>query len=197
MSDLIDVRGDGHCGFRAAAHILFESEEKWLEVRSLLVDQYKLKFKYYNDFFLYHSKREQDEFLQKIQHEGQGRVTRKKWFISPEMTQILADATSRIVVVINNKCEYKCNTFLPLFGEWNVDSPPITLVNFNGNHWVAGTISDDYLPPLDLAQVPNKALTWTRQQLELVESKMNKWREIFPPPKTTRNATLVDLSGDV
>lgn len=196
LSDITDVKGDGHCGFRAAAFILYETEDRWMDIRLLLKKQFEQQFDFYTDFFLYKTTKSQQDFIAKIEHEGEGSATRKQWFISPEMSQILADATRRIVVVINNRCQYKCNTFLPLFGSFRLNEEPITLVNMNGNHWVAAKMNDKYLPPLDLAWTHERTRQWSRTVLKKVESKMNLWREHFPVPRT-RNAGFVDISVDV
>lgn len=34
-----NVRGDGNCGFRCVAHILFQNENRWAEVRHMLLQE--------------------------------------------------------------------------------------------------------------------------------------------------------------
>ena len=191
IKKVVDVDGDGHCGFRVVARSLYDDEELWQKVCQLILKQYEEQKEHYCKIFAF-SEAEYEEFSNRIKCENDAVVTSYQYFTSPEMSQILADATKRIVVILVSTNASSCKTFLPLFGPVEYEKKPITLLNINGNHWVSADMKPHYLPGLDISLVGRLCNAWTGDVFNFVTQKISCWKEKFPPPGATQG-DIVEL----
>ncbi|CAH9077106.1 unnamed protein product, partial [Cuscuta epithymum] len=129
--DIIDVKPDGHCGFRAIASLLGFGEEKWAKVREDLIEELCDHRPYYVRF--YESAETVAQLLEELSY---FRVPApfKNWMTLPHMGHLVA---SRYKVVLVFLSKPVCVTFLPLRSNPPLQHHRVLVLGFvNGNHYI-------------------------------------------------------------
>ena len=130
--------------------------------------------------FLCCSKKAQTALIGKIAHDRTTFPPKAKWFTAPEMTQLLADATNLIVVVLSSKFEYYCQNYLPMVGNPDTSVNPIVMLHENEVNWLLGNMDNTYRPPLALDWKTCIEKKVSKEVLKSLQPKFNKWRNVVP-----------------
>lgn len=98
FENVIDVKGDGHCGFRAVAGLLNLPVESHLIIRQELLSEVKSNRKSY--LKLFGSQKRLDDIMDNLDFEGNNPALENKWMIMPEMGLIVAQKYETVVVLL-------------------------------------------------------------------------------------------------
>ncbi|MCH79777.1 FAR1-related protein [Trifolium medium] len=110
FSHVINVAGDGHCGFRAVAHLLGKSEDNHHMIRlDLLTELVHNKARY---FQLFGGKDKLDYLKDALTPAGIGDADEDKWLTMPDMGFLLAQRYKHMVVLLAGNDEYSEMYFL-------------------------------------------------------------------------------------
>ena len=180
MTSLSDVKPDGNCGFCVAAKYLDGNKDNWVSMRVLLIEQFKLHIDRYADMFSCRTKKAQKAFIGTIAHDGITFPPKSKWFTTPEMTQLLADTTNLVVVVLSSKLEYYCQTYIPMVGNPDTTKNSIVMLHENEVHWLLGNMDNTYLPPMALNWKSCIEMKVNKEVLNFLQPKFEKWRKRVP-----------------
>lgn len=134
IDKVIDVVGDGNCGYRAVAALLGngKTQDDWHWVRYELTDELLKQREFYQK--MWSGDDTVREVLNRLSLRPGQVATEDKWLGLPEMGYIIASRFQVVFVQISNG---GCYTFLPLYG----GCPPhkhhiIALGHINNNHFV-------------------------------------------------------------
>ncbi|GAU20665.1 hypothetical protein TSUD_230790 [Trifolium subterraneum] len=139
IEDIIDVKGDGHCGFRVAAEYLNKGEDCQGLIRHKLIRELTMFRKEYLN--IYGTEKRLQYILDglyppKVMPKS-GIAPPEKWFMFPDMGHILATAYNRIVVELTKHQIGHSETFFPLRGRPLLDpSSRIMCIGMVPNHFV-------------------------------------------------------------
>ncbi|KAK1258460.1 hypothetical protein QJS04_geneDACA017290 [Acorus gramineus] len=159
ISNIYDVPGDGHCGFRVVASFLGMSNNGWRDVRTDLLaeieqhpDEYNLVF-----YGLAHVQE-----VKRILNCQSSTVGKEHWMSMPDMGFVIASCYKIVVIHIS---KHQCLTFFPLR-----DPPPpvsahriLSIGYVNGCHFVGLEFTTD-------SPLPPAARTWDRFRLDMASS---------------------------
>ena len=151
---LSNPKGDGHCGWRASAVLLYGSEDQYEIVKMIMKHTLLNHKEHYERMF---RKDGYEERLAILSHTGRS-ASPRLWFDALDCPRILAEAYNRSVVLymvsydpnIKDK-SFNGVTFLPLFSECPHSdsndkdmgtSAPIVLF-LNGNHFQSIVIKEE------------------------------------------------------
>lgn len=166
IADIENVKGDGHCGFRAISeHMGWSEDEKgWLLVRKdLIADLERYKHMYdtvWGDWF-YNDNRYILDFFEPICKDD------KHWMVMPDMGFLTASAYNCVVVMFS---AIQSLTFFPHDEgpREGSDIRVLAIALVHGNHFVKVHLKDDSpLPPV--------ASMWNRLRTEEAAA----WEETF------------------
>ncbi|XVF71181.1 hypothetical protein PTKIN_Ptkin12aG0015800 [Pterospermum kingtungense] len=146
--DIIDVKSDGHCGFRAIAALLGFGEDDWSQVRKDLITELSNFRSFYDSFY------GSDAIVAELLDALSCFIIPapcKNWMTLPDMGHLVATRYNVVLVHISKK---QCFTYLPLRS-----SPPSLLqhreivIGFvDNNHFVQVSMHPNSpIPPI----VPN------------------------------------------
>ncbi|KAK9913460.1 hypothetical protein M0R45_037274 [Rubus argutus] len=109
--DIQDVASDGHCGFRAVASLLGDSnEDGWIKVRIDLMKELQFYSAQYTQLFK--SETKVDELRHALEYYGSTCLyQREHWMKMPDMGHLIA---SRYNVVLMHFSSAQCRTYFPL-----------------------------------------------------------------------------------
>lgn len=149
-ANIVDVTGDGHCGFRALSYQVYKDEGMYMEVKKQMRDVLLANYDQYVAAFgptldMESGKMRVCSGLERVIGSNVTKAHESgtdKWMQSPECVQVAADTFQRPVVVYPS-AEYNgyAMTYLPVFKNKAVKpfpgaTPlPIVLQNVSGNHW--------------------------------------------------------------
>jgi hypothetical protein len=151
IENIINVKGDGHCGFRAIAHHLGKSEEEHILIRTRLIRELNM---FRNDYLTVFGSESRLKYISdglyppKTKNES-GIAPVEKWLTFPDMGHIVATAYNKVVVELTSHKIGKSETFFPLRGR----PPPdpfsrIICLGLVPNHFVCVNLKDGCpLPP--------------------------------------------------
>jgi histone-lysine N-methyltransferase SETD2 len=136
FDDVINVKGDGHCGFRAAALLLGKSVGDHIIIRLDLITELNRNWARY--LKLYGGKDIFDYIMNALtpMTGGDGSAPREKWTTLPDMVFLLAQRYKHVVALLTGKVGYS-KTYFPLECEPTSAERLICLVWVNGNHFMA------------------------------------------------------------
>ncbi|KAK8931355.1 hypothetical protein KSP39_PZI017074 [Platanthera zijinensis] len=154
--DVVDVLGDGHCGYRVISNGL-EMEDNWLQVRKELSQELQKKEELYEQIF---GKVRGLELLDSLDCVVVP-APLDKWMTMPDMGLIIASCYN-IKLVHFSMFQYF--TFLPLHSPLPVLQRTIYMRFIQGNHFVRLCMRDD-------CPLPPTISIWGRYHEELAE----KW----------------------
>ncbi|GAU37262.1 hypothetical protein TSUD_319160 [Trifolium subterraneum] len=151
IEDIIDVKGDGHCGFRVVAEYLNKGEDNHVVVRHKLIRELTMFRKDYLSIY------QTEERLQYILNglyplkvmPKSGIALIENWLTFPDMGHILATAYNRVVVELTTHKIGHSETFFPLRGRPPLDpSARMMCIGMVPNHCVYVKLKDGCpLPP--------------------------------------------------
>ncbi|KAF7153704.1 hypothetical protein RHSIM_Rhsim01G0176400 [Rhododendron simsii] len=132
VEKIIDVKGDGNCGYRAIAVGLGHGESEWINIRKILF----MELEHY--FSLYEGTCGDKELAEELRYKlnfYRSPTPNDRWMIMPKMGHLIASVFQTVVVFLSN---HQCLTFLPLRYP---PLPPesrrlIALGHVNGDHFV-------------------------------------------------------------
>jgi histone-lysine N-methyltransferase SETD2 len=142
LDQIINVKGDGHCGFRAAAYCLGQGEGKYMDIRAKIAKDLLEKQSYYN---------RQDpnlnvnETLKITNITDPGPCSQEHWMSMPSMGRPMANALKTAVFFYSNLW---CESFFPDFDHPNGNPPIIFALVPSVSHFVAITFKDQSLFPV-------------------------------------------------
>lgn len=142
MANIFDPKGDGNCGFRCVAKLIFDDEEKYAEVRSIMVsclsDNEHL-------FVKMLGKDGHKKLLKNLQPRGPV-VFKNNWLHKLDMGQLLSDSFERPICFFSS---VSCDTYVPVNASPDPSKTPIHLLFVNNNHWVLLLPSSSFpIPPI-------------------------------------------------
>ncbi|EHS63463.1 uncharacterized protein PGTG_21594 [Puccinia graminis f. sp. tritici CRL 75-36-700-3] len=141
VDQIINVKGDGHCGFRAAAYCLGKGEGQYMDIRTQVVKDLQDRRLYYNrqDPTL-----DVEETINIINVKDPGPCAEYHWMSMPSMGRPLANAFQTAVIFYSNLWS---ETFFPDFAYPNDKKPIIIALIPSAKHFVAVTFKDEALFP--------------------------------------------------
>jgi len=100
---VFNPESDGHCGFRALAHAIYQDESKYLVVKR----QMMMHFRGSEDFYTRHLSYDRDMMFSILSDESVF-CPSSKWFCIPECAQLAADTFSKATsfIAADNSCMY-------------------------------------------------------------------------------------------
>ncbi|CAO3655739.1 unnamed protein product [Mucor hiemalis] len=133
-SNVVNVKGDGFCGFRCLAHQLYGDENRFWEVKKAMRDHLLTNFVTYSSIF--HEKSYLIDELKRIvcyrisSEIGNSEVCEMKervapidyWFMVPECAQLAACTFGRPIASYDLRHEPQ--TYLPILPPAKIDPPP-------------------------------------------------------------------------
>jgi len=168
---IVDVIGDGHCGFRAIAEFLGLMEESHVMVRRALIQEVK---EHRNDYIrIYAGECCYNYILNGLYppKNGSGFAPPDKWLTLPDMGHIVASCYNKPVVEMTTLDIGVSETFFPLRGK-----PPVNpksnmiCLGLNLNHFVLLSLKDDCPLPPSSTEWKNyrseEAATWEDEFLD-------------------------------
>ncbi|KAG5544167.1 hypothetical protein RHGRI_016797 [Rhododendron griersonianum] len=105
IEEIIDVKGDGNCGYRAIAVGLGHDENEWINIRKILF----IELEHY--FSLYEGTCGDKELAEELRHKlnfYRSPAPKDRWMIMPEMGHLIASVFKVVVVFLSN---HQCLTF--------------------------------------------------------------------------------------
>ncbi|XP_068466719.1 uncharacterized protein [Phaseolus vulgaris] len=145
--DIVDVKADGHCGYRAVGALLGMGEESWAIVRMNLHKELCQWRQEYIDLF---DGDERYEFLKNsllVDH----MINTDKWMTIPNMGYVIANRYNVIVVCLSLKHSL---TIFPLRSQPPTDFKHhriICIGHVHGNHFVQVQLQEGFpIPPTDI-----------------------------------------------
>ncbi|OAV89344.1 hypothetical protein PTTG_28718 [Puccinia triticina 1-1 BBBD Race 1] len=163
-----DVRGDGHCGYRAAALGLGRSQDSFMEIRQKIVEEIKHRNEFYSHpgvlaHFTVQS------LLNSIGTKSSCPCGRSHWLRAPDTFQIMANAFETPVIVYERGNSYVC---FPHFCPPN-DNPPIVIGKIPGiNHVYSLKLKPDHNIPF-----PKGLQVWSQS----ASPEALAWELKYPP----------------
>jgi histone-lysine N-methyltransferase SETD2 len=139
LEDIVDVKADGHCGFRVVAQHLGKGEESQGLIRLAMVRELTMFRSVYLQVYEYEERLQyilDGLYPPKIMPKS-GVASKDKWFTFPDMGHIVATAYNRVVVELTSPTIGHSETFFPLRG--HPPSDPTTRILCMGlvpNHFV-------------------------------------------------------------
>ena len=142
IEDIMNVEGDGNCGFRAVAVALGRDQSEWPPIRNLLKSNMEYNHFFYQKMF----KEGYKEILSTIDwFTGECLNNKEKWMVMPEFGAIITNSFNRPVVYLSHA---QCLTFLPTINTDNVCKEIIGIGWFS-EHFVSIQLTNDCpLPPI-------------------------------------------------
>jgi hypothetical protein len=136
FEDVINVKGDVHCGFRAAALLLGKSVDDHNVIRLDLTTELNRNWARYLN--LYGGKDKFDYILNALTQMpgGDGSAPQAKWMTMSDMAFLLAQIYKHVVTLLAGKVGYS-KTYFPLEGELTSTETLICLAWVNGNNFMA------------------------------------------------------------
>ena len=119
IQDIIDVKADGNCGYRAIAALLGKNEDAWPQIRVDLIRELQSCREEYVQLF--GSDERVTDLLQSLYVDNIHGVSLDKWMVMPDMGYIIA---TKYNVVFIHLSALGWMTFFPLRGR-----PPLSLSN--------------------------------------------------------------------
>ncbi|XP_058218516.1 PKS-NRPS hybrid synthetase cheA-like [Rhododendron vialii] len=177
ISHCVDVRPDGHCGFRALAAQLYGSEDEWAQVRHDLIQEIEQNWVLYDQ--LYPERNYVSQVLQRLRC-FQPSAPEDHWMDSISLGLVIA-STYNVVLHTFDMIASSCFTHLPL------SSHPVPLAarthiaigRVNGNHFVQIFLYRHYpVPPIIIWWRPNasnEAHGWAHPY----EARLQLWYEVM------------------
>ncbi|KAK8915881.1 hypothetical protein KSP39_PZI022911 [Platanthera zijinensis] len=139
--DVVNVIGDGHCGYRVIG-LALEMGDNWLQVRKDLIEEINANEFLYNNMF--RSSR-RSELLLSLDCSSIP-APLDKWMTMPDMRLIIA---SRYNVAVVHYSKFQFFTFLPLHSAPTLNRKTIFIGFVNDNHFIRLLMSEDCpLPPV-------------------------------------------------
>jgi histone-lysine N-methyltransferase SETD2 len=152
IDDIIDVEGDGYCGYRVVAVDQNKSEDDYNLIRLVMLRELNLNRERY--LRLYGSKRRLNYIIDAMYPppniKSRNEVAPKeKWLTFPDMGHIIATHYNKVVVQLTKHTIGISETFFPLRGSPPIDpSSKILCIGLIPNHFVYVKLKDGCpLPP--------------------------------------------------
>lgn len=176
IEDIIDVKGDSNCGYRAVAAQLGMGEESWALVRQDLIRELQQWQDNYAKLF---GSNDRVAELRKSLYVGK-QASVASWMTIPDMGYVIA---SRYNVVLVTLSLQECMTFFPLRGRPPLSQSSHRLISIgfvHKCHFVQVVLKAD-------SAIPPTALQWSRYcnaesrswETSYV-SRMQQFRSLFP-----------------
>jgi histone-lysine N-methyltransferase SETD2 len=151
IEDIIDVKGNGHCGFRVVAEHLGKGEESHVLIRRALIRELNM---FRSDYLNIYGNEERLQYINDGLYPPKimpisGIAPVDKWLTFPDMGHILATTYNKVVVELTKLEIWISETFFPLRGP--PPSNPFSRILCLGlipNHFVYVKLKDGCpLPP--------------------------------------------------
>jgi hypothetical protein len=169
LPKLLNVLGDGQCGFRCLAAAVYGSEEDWKVVKSTMFLQLATYMEFYDELF------GQDNRLMSVLQHLESPCSENLWFYTPDCAQLAADTFQRTIAIFDLERPDYSLLYIPIMTACK-DLLPIGLC-LRANHFQLATfsetdmetdyrwptISPQYAPLCNQLQHPNvsnKYSTW-------------------------------------
>ena len=143
LSTSVNVKDDGHCGFRAIALAIFGEEKYWPKVRAHLLAHLRER----STLFLYLWGEPRFHEISAALDCFRFSAPLENWFTEPDMAVLAADLYRRPVVFLGQSFGF-CMPLLP-YRPQEFMTLPIVLVLKNGNHFHMGKLKSVQLLPVD------------------------------------------------
>ena len=114
IEDIVNVKGDGNCGFRVIARHLRMDEDSHVLVRHALINELK---NHKSDYFSIYSTEKRFKVTLDGLHPPTSRsgiALEDKWFNTPDMGHIIATCYNRVVVLLTLPEKGICETYFPI-----------------------------------------------------------------------------------
>ena len=189
IEDIIDVKGDGHCGFRVAAECFNKGEENQGLVRAKLIRELTMFRKEYEAIY---GTKERFEYIlnglypPKVMPKS-GIAPVENWFTFPDMGHILATAYNRVVVELTTHRIGQSETFFPIRGRPPLDpSSRIICVGMVPNHCV-------YVKLKSGCPLPRSCKEWKTHRAPEAET----WEDTFLDRMSEFDELMKNEKGDM
>jgi len=143
IEKLVDVAGDGHCGFRVVAGLrnLSVDDHQMIcyQLHNELIDEGNARYRRtIND------DRRYDKVLGALTFSGIGPAPPDKWMTMSDMGFLIAHKYNHVVVLLSIK-KGRSETFFPLWGEPPHIERLMCMTHVNDNHFMIIHLKDDCL----------------------------------------------------
>lgn len=130
MVNIVNVKGDGHCGFRAVASLMGFGEDEWARVRQDLMFELSHNVPMYEDAF-----RMKELVGEVMSHLNCFTETagHSHWFMLPYMGILVASAYNVVFVALSPSMSI---SYLPLNSAVPTNPRCICMALINNNHFV-------------------------------------------------------------
>ena len=161
--NLIDVRADGHCGFRAVSHFVYGTEDRWCNVRRDLLGEIQKNRKLYDGMGL-----DLVDLSKRISRLDPGFASEAYWFSSHECSILTATCYGRPVVFLTNKIVQQA-IYLPILSPFSPSAAAKTIFLFLDHSHFNVALPRDFAcikyPPIDpqtryQAKIHESCATW-------------------------------------
>jgi len=173
---VVDVAGDGHCGFRAVAGL-----------RNLSVDDHQMiRYQLHQELIgegnaryrrMINDDKRYKDVLGALTYSGIGYAPPDKWMTMPDMGFLIAQKYNHAVVLLSTQ-KGRSETFFPLWGEPPLVERLMCMAHVNNNHFMIIKLKNDSpIPPtcpLWRQHARDDALSW----LDRYASRMADYNEL-------------------
>ena len=119
---------------------------------------------------------------------------KSKWFVAPEMAQLLADAQRQFVVIMDKNNIRTSTTFVPLFGSFDTKSEPIVMLNCDNKHWMYAAIEASmYLPPMNPYLFSKREEAGSEVALQHLAKCNENWAKKVPPNVSKSTGSFTNI----
>jgi hypothetical protein len=194
ISDISDVRPDGHCGFRCVALTLFDNQHRYLYIRNQLLKELGENGPLWRHIFDPLDDGLYDILYNRIEFSGPGGAPPSKWMEMPECAFLVANLFGMIVISIDSRGS---STIFPMHqGPVEYEEPLVApIVYVDDGHFILLTLHGSYpMPPVDPRWTANRtdaAAAWEDKYIDRIEDYI---RIVFPRRDPNVPPDVVNLS---
>ncbi|KAI7893318.1 uncharacterized protein EV154DRAFT_417229, partial [Mucor mucedo] len=141
LLDIFNPKGDGWCGWRAAANFFEGNQDNFPVVKEKMLKAFHANKESYWSLLDFDKERDLERLITSGTNwvDGDGDAEYGDWFTTPECAQVVADAYG-IPVVVFPCGDNEALTFLPLALPKNTSikpPSPLLLQNVKNRHWIS------------------------------------------------------------
>jgi len=150
VEDIVNVKGDGNCGFRVIARHLVMDEDSHVLVRHALINELK---NHKSDYMPIYATKKHYKYILDGLHPptvSSGIASEDKWLTTTDMGHIIATCYNRVVVLLTLPEKGICETYFPIRSAPPLNQPSnIMCLSHIPYHYLHVLLKEDcpLLPP--------------------------------------------------
>ncbi|KAK2383491.1 protein FAR1-RELATED SEQUENCE [Trifolium repens] len=171
--DVIEIVGDGNCGFKAIASLLGYTEDGWPMVRRELDNELRSNISLYEKLFGQNIQHVRDS----LQISGLGDQLKDKWFTIPAMGYLVANRYNVILVTLGKPSK----TFFPMMTSYSASARFFCIGYVGGNHWVQVNMKQGFPLPEVMPEWKKYCSSEASSWISNLNGRLQYWELLNPP----------------